>query len=144
MANRIPSPGHSPPRRILVQAALPKVSITPATGRGMCEFPPNRASLLRNLAVAGNLTRANVMECSTTTGGGTDNYGKLYTLQRQSSRVAFTRGFQSCHATRWRFGEAIFMTHQLHRHFKWSALFADAALMLLLPKRVFCLICFNY
>jgi hypothetical protein len=85
MANRIPSPGDSPPRRILVQAALPKVSITPATGRGMCEFPPNRSSLLRNLAVAGNLTRANAMECSMTTGGGTDNSGKLYSLQRQSS-----------------------------------------------------------
>jgi hypothetical protein len=138
MANRIPSPGDSPPRRILVQAALPKVSITPATGRGMCEFPPNRPSLLRNLAVA------NVMECSTTTGGGTGNSGKLYTLQHQSSRVAFTRGLQSCHATHWRFGEAIFMTHQLHRHFKWSALFVDAALIPLLPKRAFYLICFNY
>ena len=87
MANRIVSAGDSPTRRILVQPALPKVSITPATGRGMFEFSPNRSSLLRNLTVAGNIIGANLMERNAATDRGADNPGKWYTLQPRQARL---------------------------------------------------------
>jgi hypothetical protein len=80
MANRMAFTGDSPSRQIPVRPALPKVSITPATGRGMFEFLPNRPSLLRNLAIAGNIIGANLMERNTATGSGTDNSGKLYAV----------------------------------------------------------------
>ena len=87
MANRIVSTGDSPSRRILVQPALPKVSITPATGRGMSEFLPDRSSLLRNFAVAGNTIGANLMERNTATDSGADTSGKLYTVQPRQARL---------------------------------------------------------
>lgn len=80
MANRIASTGDSPSRRIIV-------SITPATGRGMFEFLPNRLSLLRNLAVAGNTIGANLMESNAATGSGAGNSGKLYAVQPHQVRL---------------------------------------------------------
>jgi hypothetical protein len=80
MANRIASTGDSPSRRIIV-------SITPATGRGMFEFLPNRLSLLRNLAVAGNTIGANLMESNTATDSGAGNSGKLYAVQPHQVRL---------------------------------------------------------
>src|ERR1700722_869384 len=80
MANRIASTGDSPSRRILV-------SITPATGRGMFETLPNRQSLLRNLAVAGNTIGVNLVESNKATGSGADNSGKLYAVRPHRARL---------------------------------------------------------
>jgi hypothetical protein len=81
MTGRIACNGGSPPRRALVQPALPLVSITQPTGRGSFEFSPNHPSPLRSVTVAGSLTRANLMESTMTASNGTDKSGKFYAPQ---------------------------------------------------------------
>jgi hypothetical protein len=86
MTSRITSSGGSPPRRALVQPALPLILIKQPIGLGTFECSLICPSPLRNISVGGTLTRANLNESAKTASSGTDKSGKLEALKTYETR----------------------------------------------------------
>ena len=80
MSSRIASAGGSPPRRALMQPALPIVSITQPTGRCKFGISPVCPSPLRNDTLAGKLTQGNLAESVKTASNGADKSGMFHAL----------------------------------------------------------------
>jgi hypothetical protein len=87
MASLTTPTGGSPPRRALLQPALPVVLIKQSTGHGTCESSPARPPALRNATVVGTLSRANLSESMKTTSHNTGKSGKSYAPQWFCARL---------------------------------------------------------
>jgi hypothetical protein len=78
MTSQIASTSGSPPRRALVQPALPLVPMKQPAGRGMFESLPNRPLPAEKCHLVGALTRANLKESTSAASNGTEKPGTFH------------------------------------------------------------------
>jgi hypothetical protein len=85
-SHKVPT-SDSPPRRALVQPALPVVLIKQSTGRGTFDSSPARPSVLINATAVSNLSLEDLNEPTKTPSNDTNKSGKFYAPQLFRARL---------------------------------------------------------